>query len=211
VEKIGILGTGNVGATLGKRLLLAGKTVVFGSRATPSVAAKNLLDTFGDCCQVTTIADAARQADTLILAAPWRVSQQVIETAGKLAGKTLIDCTNPLTDRFDGLTLGFDSSAAEQIALWAPDAHVVKAFNTVSVATMDNPVYDGKPATLFYCGDDAAAKQVTHRLVEAVGLEPIDAGPLQNARYLEPLAMLYIHLAVHQRMGGNTALRMMRR
>ena len=211
MEKIGILGTGNVGAAIGKRLLHAGYSVVFGSRKEPSESVKTLVSIYSDCCATTTIAAAAGNATLIILAAPWNAVRQVIDAAGSLKGKTLVDCTNPLTERFDGLTLGFDTSAAEQIATWAEGAHVVKAFNTVSVATMENPDYDGQKATLFYCGDDPAAMKDVERLIHAVGLEPIAAGPLINARYLEPLAMLYIYLAVHQRMGGNTALKMMSR
>jgi predicted dinucleotide-binding enzyme len=131
--------------------------------------------------------------------------------AGDLTGKVIVDCTNPLNDRFDGLTLGFDTSAAEQIAEWTPGAMVVKAFNTVSVATMEQPLYGEHKATLFFCGDNPSAKQRVHDLIEAMGMEPIDSGALSHARYLEPMAMLYIHLAIHQRMGGNCALKMLRR
>ncbi len=211
MERITILGTGNVGSTLGKRLLEAGYGLLFGSRQEPSVNVKELMIRWPDRVQTMTTAAAIETAEIVILAAPWNAARAVIESTGNWSGKILIDCTNPLNDRFDGLTLGFTISAAEQIAGWAAGSRVVKAFNTVSVATMENPIYGGEPATLFYCGDDAAAKSKTRELITAVGLEPIDAGPLRNARHLEPLAMLYIHLAVHQRMGGNCAFKMVRR
>jgi hypothetical protein len=123
----------------------------------------------------------------------------------------LIDCTNPLNDRFDGLRLGHVTSAAEQIAEQFPTAHVVKAFNTISVATMQQPNYGGERATLFYCGNHQESMSQVRRLIEAAGMEPVNAGPLVNARYLEPLAMLWIALAIHQKMGSDFALRLLQR
>ncbi len=211
MNTIAILGTGNVGSVLGKRLADAGYALFFGSRQEPSEAALKLSHAFPERVRFGNAAAAAVAADVILLATPWPAARGVLESVSQWTGKIIIDCTNPINDRFDGLTLGFTISAAEQIAEWAPGSHVVKAFNTVSVATMENPMYDGQPATVFYCGDHADAKQRVRTLITAVGLEPIDAGPLRHARYLEPLAMLYIHLAVHQRMGGNCAFKIMRR
>ena len=88
---------------------------------------------------------------------------------------------------------------------------MVKAFNTASVATMQNPSYEGVAATMFYCGDDGEAKLIVRGLIDDLGMEPVDSGPLKNARFIEPMAMLYIHLAVQQGWGGNCALKMLKR
>lgn len=211
MDTIAILGTGNVGSVLGRRLADAGYSLFFGSRQAPSDAVHKLSQSFPDRIRYGNAPAAVVAADVILLATPWSAARSILESVPDWSGKVIVDCSNPINDRFDGLTLGFTISAAEQIAQWAPGSHVVKAFNTVSVATMENPIYDGQPATVFYCGDDANAKQRVRTLIEAVGLEPIDTGPLRHARYLEPLAMLYIHLAVHQRMGGNCAFKIMRR
>ena len=89
--------------------------------------------------------------------------------------------------------------------------NIVKAFNTASVKVMLNPQFGEHRATMFYCGDDAAAKLTVRQLIEDLGFEPVDAGSLTSSRYLEPLAMLYIHLAFRQGFGSNCAFKIMRR
>jgi predicted dinucleotide-binding enzyme len=128
-----------------------------------------------------------------------------------MAGTMLMDCFNPLTPRLDGLELGFDTSAAEQIALWFPAARVVKAFNTLSAATMENASYGDQQASMFYCGDDVEAKAVVRQLADELGFDAVDCGPLRLARQLEPLAMLYVHLAVFEGWGGDCAFKMVKR
>lgn len=147
----------------------------------------------------------------LIYAAPYDHAESILNAVDDFHGLVLIDCTNPLNATFDGLLLGHTASAGERIAEWAPTARVVKAFNTTSVATMAEPQYGEHAATQFYCGDDADAKRAVAELIGQLGMEPVDAGPLRNARYLEATAMLYIHLAVREGWGGNCALKMLRR
>ena len=209
--KIAVLGTGRVGGTLGHRWAEKGHYVVFGSRnpATPKV--QQLVSGSEGRLQATDIRSAVAPAHVVLLAVPWQSAQACIEKAGDLAGKVLIDCTNPLNSQFDGLDLGFTTSGSERIAQWAQGAKVVKAFNTVSAATMADPAYGEQQATMFYCGDDVQAKAVVHQLAEDLGLEPVDAGPLYIARHLEPLAMLYIHLANRKGWGSNCAFKIMKR
>jgi predicted dinucleotide-binding enzyme len=157
------------------------------------------------------IPEAAQAGQVILLAIPWDVTQDVIHSLGNLDGKILVDCINPMTSDMKGLQLGFDTSAAEQIASWAPAARVVKAFNTVSDATMGNPQYGELPATMFYCGDDEDSKAVIRQLTEELGMEPVDAGPLRSARQLEPLAALYCYLAIFGGWGGECAFKMMKR
>ena len=112
---------------------------------------------------------------------------------------------------FSGIELGHTTSAAEEIAGWAPTARVVKAFNSASTKVMADPVFGDHRASMFYCGDDPPAKAMVRELVTGLGFDPIDAGPLTSARYLEPLAMLYIHLAFKQGWGSNCAFEVLKR
>lgn len=110
-----------------------------------------------------------------------------------------------------GLQIGHTTSAAEQFANWASGAKVVKVFNTTGANNMGNSRYpEGAPVT-FYCGDDVGAKKAAAQLASDLGFEPIDAGKLTSARLLEPLAMLWIHLACGEGLGRDFAFRVMRR
>ena len=206
--KIAILGTGGVGTTLGRRWKSVGHEVTFGSRDPSAEKCQTIASEIGP---VKSIADATTGAEVVLFAAPYSAAEELVAAAGDLTGKTLIDATNPLNDTFSGLALGFDTSAAEEIARLAPAANVVKAFNTVGVKIMADPTFDPTNASMFYCGDDADAKQQVHELAAGIGIEPFDAGPLTSARYLEPFAMLYIHLAFKEGWGGNFAFQIMKR
>jgi predicted dinucleotide-binding enzyme len=197
-----------VGSTLARRWKEAGHEVTFGSRDPASEKSQQLAS---EVAPVASPAEAAASADAVLLATPWPAAEASLQVAGDLAGKVLIDATNPLNDTFSGLALGFDTSAAEEIARWAPDAKVVKAFNTVGVKIMADPAFEPTKASMFYCGDNPEAKQAVHRLAEDIGIEPFDAGPLTSARYLEPFAMLYIHLAFKEGWGGDFAFQILKR
>jgi len=111
------------------------------------------------------------------------------------------------------LAIGHATSAAEEIGKMAPGAKVVKAFNSVfaDIYHSDSRLFGSRMPTMFYCGDDDGAKSTVARLIRETGFEPIDAGPLKSARYLEPLAMLMIQLGYGQGMGTNIALNLIRR
>jgi 8-hydroxy-5-deazaflavin:NADPH oxidoreductase len=169
------------------------------------------LDSFGDLVRITNWQDAVEGAEVILLAVPWSATFSLLQSLGdSLDGKILIDCVNPLNASFSGLDLGYTTSASEEIAKRVPRAHVIKAFNTVSAATMANPYYEGKPATLFYCGDDAESKSVVDQLAQDLDFQAVDAGSLHASRYLEPLAMLYIQLAMNG-WGSNCAFRIVKR
>lgn len=208
--KIAVLGTGNVGGTLGRRWAEAGHSVCFGSRDPASEKVQKLLAT-APAATACTLKEAAAKSDVILLATPWNTAEATLASLGDISGKVVIDCINPLNETFSGLTHGHSTSAAELVASWVPTARVVKAFNTVGAKVMANPQFGDHPATLFYCGDDAAAKQIVHQLASDLGFEAVDAGTLAQARYLEPLAMLYIHLAVRGGWGSNTAFKIMKR
>ncbi len=107
--------------------------------------------------------------------------------------------------------VGHTTSAGEQVAAWAAGAHVVKAFNSTGAGNMAAPDYGGQKPTMLICGDDAAAKQVVTRLAEELGFEAVDAGPITAARYLEPLAMLWITLAYVRGFGPDIAFKLLKR
>ena len=138
---------------------------------------------------------------------------EALKAAGPLKEKILIDCTNPLKPDFSELAIGHDTSAAEEIAKMAPGAKVVKAFNSVfaDIYNSESRLFGSRMPTMFYCGDDDGAKSTVAKLIRETGFEPIDAGPLRSARYLEPLAMLMIQLGYGQGMGTNIALNLIRR
>jgi len=156
------------------------------------------------------LAEAAAFGDVIVNALPWPAVRQVLSELN-LKGKVLIDCSNPLLPDMSALELGTTTSAGEQVAQWAAGARVVKAFNTTGFGNMANPVYEGKPLPMFYCGDDAAAKEIGKQLVADVGFHPVDAGPLSNARLLEPYALLWIWLAYGGGQGRDFAFQLVKR
>jgi predicted dinucleotide-binding enzyme len=209
--KIGIIGSGNVGGALGARWAKVGHEVIFGTRDPHGTDIQQLAAKASGKTRAATLADAAREGEVLLLATPWPATQQVIAGLGDLKGKILIDATNPLLPDLSGLTLGTTTSAGEQVAGWARGAKVVKAFNTVGASIMGNPSFEGHRPVMFYCGDDAEAKQVVKKLIDELVFEAIDAGPLNQARLLEPFALLWISMALKQGMGQDFAFELLRR
>lgn len=208
---IAVLGTGSVGGALGCRWAAAGHAVFFGARDQASEEVARVLQRAGTGVRVGSCAEAIAASDLVLLGIPWDQTRVVLETVPTLEGKILMDCINPLTSDLRGLELGFTTSAAERIAEWFPAARVIKAFNTLSAATMENPQYGDQAANVFLCGDDAQAKEIVSQLATQLGFEPVDCGPLRMARQLEALAMLYVHLAVFEGWGGDCAFRMLKR
>jgi predicted dinucleotide-binding enzyme len=207
---IGIIGSGNMGSGLGKLFVEKGHSVFLSSRNVEK--AVEVAKTIGDSAQGGSVGDAAAFGEVILVATPWSSTPDAITSAGSLDGKTLIDCTNPLNPDLSGLSLGFSTSAAEEIAKLAPGARVVKAFNTAfaEIYHSRSRLFGSRTPTMFYCGDDDA-KKIVKKLIIEVGFEPIDAGPLTGARYLEPLAMLMIQLGYGQKMGTNFSISLMRR
>lgn len=208
---IGIIGAGSVGGALGTGWAKAGHQIKFGVRDTAKPEIVALLKSIGARATAGSVADAAAFGEAVVLTTPWPAAQQAIASAGNLAGKVLVDCTNPLKPDLSGLTIGHETSAAEQVAQWATGARVVKCFNTTGADNMANPKYDGDRLVMFLAGDDANAKAAVGKLGGDLGFEMIDAGNLQAARLLEPVAMLWIHLAYKCGFGRNFAFKLVRR
>lgn len=208
--KIAILGTGNVGQALAMGWLRTGHRVIFGSREPGGEKATALQVAFQGKVGIQVPAAAAVEAEVIVLAVPWNTVETVVKDLGDLGGKVLIDATNPIGPGFQ-LAVGKETSGAEQIQSWATHAHVVKAFNTTGTENMLDPIYDGQAITMFICGDDRAAKASVKQLAEDLGFAVADTGALATARYLEPLAMVWIHLALVQKQGRDIALRLVKR
>ena len=198
---IAIIGAGSVGATLGQAWLQHGEDVIWGLRnpADPKYAALPKQ-------RVKAPAESVKDAEIVVIATPWSATQAAVKGLGGLVGKIVIDCTNPLGMGPDGLqlVLGFDTSAGEQVASWAPGAFVFKTLKTTGAGNMARAAeYPVKPF-MPVAGDDAAKKAVVMELVAALGFEP-DAGPLKNARLLEPFAMVWIDQAMKRGRGRDFA------
>jgi NADPH-dependent F420 reductase len=207
--KIGIIGTGTMGKTLGTILAKKNHDIMFGSRDPVNVI--KLAHSLGSNVSGGTYEDAAQFGDVVILAVPWSSAKESIEAAGDLSGKILIDCTNAVAPNLGGLLIGHTTSGGEKIATWAQGAKVVKAFNTLGPENLTKLQFGDLNATNFICGDDLEAKSVVRTLAEEIGFDVVDAGPLINARLIEPLGMLWIDLAYKQGMGTDIAFKLLRR
>lgn len=208
--KIAVIGTGNVGRALGTNWASKGHNVIFGSRDPHSEKVREILAAAGPNAGAAGLAEAGAAAEVIVLATPWNTNQQVVESLGDVAGKIIVDATNPIGPGFQ-LAVGTTTSGAEQLADWAQGARVVKAFNTTGWENMADPIYNGEPATMFICGDDAEAKTVVSGLAADLGFDVADTGPLSTARYVEPLAMVWIHLAIVQKQGRQIAFKIIKR
>ncbi len=207
---IAVIGAGSVGGSLGAGWARAGHKVVYGVRHPESDKTRKALETSPGAA-ADAVAGAVKGADVVVLATPWGdTTRAALEACGDLEGKPLLDCTNPIGPDFE-LTHGKDDSGGEQVQRWAPSAHVVKIFNTTGFKNMQDPAYGEDAASMFYCGDDATAKGVAKQLSDELGFESLDVGPLTQARYLEPLAMLWITMALNHGYGLNIAFKLLRR
>ena len=209
--KIGIIGSGNVGGTLGSRWAKLGHEVVFGTRNPESTEMQQLAAKASGKTSAATLAHAAKDCEVLLLATPWTATEQIIAGLGHLNGKILIDATNPIRPDFTGLIYGNETSGAEQVSAWAGGARVVKAFNTVGANIMADPSFEGHKPVMLYCGDDSEAKLVVKKLIHELVFEAVDAGPLDQARLLEPFAFLWISLALKRGLGREFAFELLRR
>lgn len=210
VMRIGILGAGNVGGTLGESWARKGHEVTFGVRYPGAEEVKTILGRCGGRAKAAGAAEAVQAGEVVVNALPWKAVKPVLESLD-LNGKSLLDCTNPLLPDLSGLEVGTKTSGGEMVATWAKGAKVVKVFNTTGFGNMENPTYGGEPIPMFYCGDDEGARRTAAGLARDIGFDPIDAGPLSNARLLEPYALLWIWLAIKGGMGRDFAFKLVKR
>jgi NADPH-dependent F420 reductase len=190
-ETIAMIGTGNVGAALGRRFAEHGHTIFYGSRDPSAADVRELVAATAGGAVALTQAEAAARADIVVLAVPSTAAEAVVRSLGDLRGKIVVDPTNPRVMAPDGFAdYPRDGSTAERIAALTPGAHVVKAFNTLGSETMFDPTVANGPVTIPLVGDDREAKERVAVLARQIGLEAVDVGPLRHARIVEGLHYL---------------------
>ena len=195
--KIGILGTGNVGQALGIGFTTLGHDVKMGSRDPAQEKIKDWVNKAGPKASAGTLEEAAAFCELAVLCTVWTGAENAIQLAGpdNLAGKIVIDTINPL-DFSDGippkLAVGHTESAGEHIQRWLSYSRVVKAFNIVGSPHMFKPDFPGGPPDMFICGNDNQAKATVTEVLKSFGWSVVDIGGIDCARYLEPMAMVWI-------------------
>jgi predicted dinucleotide-binding enzyme len=207
--RIGILGSGLIGAKLGTLFARAGHQVVF-SYARSTAKLNRLARDAGANASAGTPAEAAQDADAVLLAVHWSRVKDVLKQAGDLSGKIVITCSMPMNEDDSGMVIGFTSSGAEALAKMLPKSRVVSAFNTVPSEVLYSVFESRRRKTrpsMIYCGDHASAKKKVAELIYDLGFDPVDAGPLRMARATEPFTLLIARLAYETNGGPKLAYR----
>jgi 8-hydroxy-5-deazaflavin:NADPH oxidoreductase len=207
--RVGILGSGLMGARLGTIFARAGHVVVFSYARSEQKLKRLAREAQGDA-RAGTPAEAARDTDALLLAVHWSRVDDVLHQAGDLGGKVVISCSLPMNEDNTGLVIAHTSSGAEALAERLPKSRVVSAFHTVPSEVLPGVFEARRKSTrpaLVYCGDDSTSKKIAAGLIEDAGFEPVDAGPLRIARYTEPFALLVAQLAYEGTGGPELAYR----
>jgi predicted dinucleotide-binding enzyme len=191
--KIAIIGKGNVGMALAAGLKRKGHEIRFGHRDLKEP-----------------VVDAAKWGEVIILAVPYHAVREVVKVLGAAAdGKVVVDVTNVLGPNME-MAVGFSTSGAEELQKLLPKARVVKAFNTVFAVNQSTGRVGKEQLSAFVAGDDAKAKQTVLQLAADIGFDPVDAGPLKSARYLEPMAMLMMQLGFSLKLGTSIGYKLVK-
>jgi hypothetical protein len=192
-ETIAVIGTGNVGAALGPEFAAQGHTIVYGSREPQRDDVQALVARTDGNASAATPEQAVAGADMVVLAVPGTAAVEVTENLGDLAGKIIIDPTNVVSREGGRMSHGIEGkgSNAALIQAAAPDAFVVKAFNTLNWVQMVDPETAGGPITIMLAGDSAAAKETVATLVRGMGLDAVDVGGLEQAHVLEEMLVMW--------------------
>ena len=189
---VAIIGTGDMGDSLGPRFAELGYSVVYGSRHPDGAKAQGVRQLTGPNARVTSQREAAQAAEIVILAVPWPAMETVAQNLGSLDGKIVIDISFPHEQADDGYYQSMvETSSAEMIQQWNPGARVVKAFALQASYVIDDPGVVGGPVSIPIASDDREAKERVANIIVAMGLDPIDAGPLRMSRELEAMQRLY--------------------
>ncbi len=212
--KIAIIGAGQVGGALGRVWSAKGHTVIYGVRGE---SGGKTTPPMGPAISSAPIREAVKEGEIVVLATPWQAVSDVLAAMGDLRGKIIVDCTNPLALNAEGslsLAVGFTTSGAEEIERQAPGAHVAKAFNTYGWENFADAAYPnaaGLKPVMFFCTDHEPAKEIVAQLAADLGFEPVDTGGLGMARSLEPLALLWIRMAIREGRNPNFTWARLRR
>jgi predicted dinucleotide-binding enzyme len=202
--KIGVIGAGNVGTAIAMRLVPHGHQVML-SYSKDLARLQTTAAAFG--AAAGTPAEAVRFGDVVAIAVPWSSIDDALKQAGDLSGRLVWDCTNALKPDLSGLAIGTTTSASEVIQQRVPSARVIKAIPPFAdLLHSDDPTLKGTPAGVFVCGNDLAAKATVSELVAQLPATVVDAGPLENARYVEPASFLLVRLAYGLGLGSRIGL-----
>jgi len=207
--RVGILGSGLMGGKLGTILARAGHEVVFSYARSEQKLRKLAREAKGKA-RPGTPREAAQEADAVLLAVHWSRIDDVLRETGDLSGKVIVTCSLPMNEDNTELVVAHTSSGAEELAKRVPKARVVSAFSTVPSEVLFRVFEARRKATrpgLVYCGDDSSSKKIAVELIRDVGFDPVDAGPLWIARYIEPFALLVGQLAYEGKGGPELAYR----
>lgn len=207
--RIGILGSGLIGGKLGTLFARAGHHVVFSYARSPRKL-ERLARAAGPRARAETVHEATSASSVLLLAVHWSRMDDVLKQAGRLRGKVVVSCSLPMGTDDHELVVAHTSSGAEVLAKRMKAAHFAAAFGTIPSEVLFDVFARRRrrprPSMLF-CGDDAIARRAAMRLIRDVGFDPVDAGPLATARFLEPFTLLIARLAYGGRRGPRLAYR----
>ncbi len=209
--RLGFIGSGKVGSALGAWAAKAGYEVPF--TAKDENHAREAARKAGHGAKALPLRDLVDESDLILLTLPYgEVKKALQPVQAHLARKTVVDVTNPITPDHKSLLIGHTTSGAEEIAKVLDESYVVKAFNAVfaEVYASQNPKIDGQTISIILAGDDTEAKQEVKELIVKLGFDAVDAGPLQSARYLEPLSLLNIHLGRVEGLGTEIGFALLR-
>lgn len=206
---LSIVGAGHVGMALGRAFVARGQALRYGVPDPAKYA--DAIAALGPLAAVGSVADAVAAAEVVILAVPYAAGEAIARSVPDWGARILVDATNPLAPGLAGLAIGTTTSGAETIAAAAHGARVVKAFNTTGAENLADPRYPGGEVFMPVAGDDADARATVVALAQLVGFDAVEMGELRTARYLEPFAMTWIHLALQRGHGRNFAFARPRR
>lgn len=191
-DTVAVIGTGDMGDSLGPKLSGLGYRIVYGSRDPERESVQELVDRTGNGASATSQEAAAQAADIVLLAVPWPPMEHVAQNLGDLSGKIVIDVSFPYRQAEDGYPeLMVASSSAEMIQSWNPGARVVK-WSLPTSLYIDKPELLGQRPANFIASDDREAKETVARISVAIGQDPVDAGPLRMSREIDGLVNLFM-------------------
>jgi predicted dinucleotide-binding enzyme len=212
---IAILGSGIVAQVLGAGFASRGHTVMMGTRDPASEKVQAWIEKTEQPVTAGTSAEAAAFCEMAVLATAWSGTENALNLAGadNLAGKVVIDVTNPLVfapNASPSLALGHTDSGGEQVQRWLPGSKVVKAFNIVGNTSMIDPDFPDGPPDMFICGNDDDAKKLVTEILDSFGWPTIDIGGIEGARLLEPMCILWVMYGITTG-GWDHAFKMLRK
>jgi hypothetical protein len=208
---IGLIGSGKVGKALGAWIAKCGFPVAFASRKKED--ARAAASAAAPRARALDIRSVVRESDLILLTLPYEEIVGALKPVEHgLEDKILVDVSNPVSKDRSSLIVGQSTAGAEEISSHFPMARTVKAFNTVfaEVYAKQQPQINDHPISIFFAGDDTDAKSSVRELIERMGFDAVDAGPLRNARCLEPLSLLNIQLGRKLGLGTNIGFRLLR-